>query len=204
MSTTVDALLPLSLLEAVRNVDTPSDLEVEFVPELRNKRLGLSETVYAQIERYADAAKRKQPAVHDEAVALAKLIGRRPDAEAVFREAGRYLAREAYNTVGATTRSSLRTFPHFIARPWALRVANRIAERYLQGGVRRVGSSVVLTVPDSVTLDSIPQGQGNGCVFYEACFRELLLLLLNVDGSVEHIRCAARGEGACEWRAGWR
>ena len=203
MSTTVDALLPLSLLEAVRNVDTPSDgLEVEFVPELRNKRLGLSETVYAQIERYAEAAKRKQPAVHDEAVALAKLIGRRPDAEAVFRQAGRYLAREAYNTVGGTTRRALRTFPHFIARPWALRVANRIAGRYLQGGVRRVGSSVVLTVPDSVTLDSIPHG--NGCVFYEACFRELLSLLLNADGTVEHVRCAARGEGACEWRAGWR
>ena len=203
MSTTVDALLPLSLLEAVRNVDTPSDgLEVEFVGDLRNKRLGLSETVYAQIERYADAVKRKQPAVHDEAVALAKLIGRRPDAEAVFRQAGCHLARKAYNTVGGTTRRSLRAFPHFIARPWALRVANRIAERYLQGGVRRVGSAVVLTVPDSVTLDSIPQG--NGCVFYEACFRELLSLLLNVDGTVEHVRCAARGEGACEWRAGWK
>jgi predicted hydrocarbon binding protein len=203
MSTTVDALLPLSLLEAVRNVDTPSDgLEVEFVPELRNKRLGLSETVYAQIERYAEAAKRKQPAVHDEAVALAKLIGRRPDAEAVFRQAGRHLAREAYNTVGGTTRRSLHAFPNFLARPWALRVANRLAERYLQGVVRRVGPAVALTVPDSVTLDSIPQG--NGCVFYEACFRELLSLLLNVDGTVEHVRCAARGEGACEWRAGWR
>jgi predicted hydrocarbon binding protein len=203
MSTTVDALLPLSLLEAVRNVDTPEDaLEVEFVPELRNKRLGLSETVYAQIERYADAAKRKQPAVQDEAVALAKLIGRRPDAEAVLREAGRYLARQAYNTVGAATRNSLHAFPHFLARPWALRVANRIAERYLQGVVRRVGSSVVLTVPQSVTLDSIPQG--NGCVFYEACFREVLSLLLNADSTVEHVRCAARGERACEWRAGWR
>ena len=31
----------------------------------------------------------------DEAVALARLIGRRPDAEAVFRAAGRYLANEA-------------------------------------------------------------------------------------------------------------
>ena len=203
MSTTVDALLPLSFLEAVRNVDTPSDgLEVEFVGDLRNKRLGLSETVYAQIERYAEAAKRKQPAVHDEAVGLAKLIGRRADAEAVFRRAGQYLAREAYNTVGATTRRSLHAFPHFVARPWALRVADRIAGRYLQGTVRRVGAAVVLTVPDSVTIDSIPQG--NGCVFYESCFRELLSLLLNVDGTVEHVRCAARGEGACEWRGSWK
>ena len=36
MLTNVDALLPLSLLEAVRDVDTPSDqLETEFVDELR-------------------------------------------------------------------------------------------------------------------------------------------------------------------------
>ena len=52
MLTNVDALLPLSLLEAVRDVDTPSDqLETEFVDELRNKRFGLSDTVYAQIKR---------------------------------------------------------------------------------------------------------------------------------------------------------
>ena len=49
MSPTVDSLLPLSFLEAVRNVDTPDDdPDTELVAELRNKRLGLSDTVYAQ------------------------------------------------------------------------------------------------------------------------------------------------------------
>ena len=44
MLATVDALLPLSLLEAVRNVDTPIDqVDTEYVDELRNKRLGLSD-----------------------------------------------------------------------------------------------------------------------------------------------------------------
>lgn len=76
MTTTVDALLPLSLLEAVRNVDSPDDdLDAEFVPELRNKRLGLSDTVYAQIRRYSEAARKHQRAVHDEAVGIARLIG---------------------------------------------------------------------------------------------------------------------------------
>ena len=61
MTATVDALLPLIFLLAVRGLDTPSgDTETEFVSELRNKRLGLSETVYAQIQRYTDAAKRQQ------------------------------------------------------------------------------------------------------------------------------------------------
>src|SRR5688572_3539054 len=99
MLATVDALLPLSLLEAVRDVDTPGDLDSEFVDELPNKRLGLSDTVYLQIKRYADAVRTRQRTGQDESVALAKLLGRRPDAEGVFRAAGRYLARESYSTI---------------------------------------------------------------------------------------------------------
>ena len=73
MLATVDALLPLSLLEAVRDVDTPEGvLEAEFVDELRNKRFGLSDTVYAQIKRYTEAVRRNQRTAQDEAVALAQ------------------------------------------------------------------------------------------------------------------------------------
>ena len=97
MLRTVDALLPLALLEAVRLVDAPDgDLEAELVPELRNKRLGLSETVYAQVRRYAEAVRRAQRIPFEEAVALARLVGRRTDAEVVFRSAGRFLAKEAF------------------------------------------------------------------------------------------------------------
>src|SRR6185503_15259912 len=127
MLATVDALLPLSLLEAVRNVDTPGDLDSEFVDELRNKRLGLSDTVYLQIKRYADAVRRRQRAAHDEAVALARLIGRRPDAEAVFRSAGRILADEAYQTLSPIARRLMRAMPSMLARPLALRAMRRIA-----------------------------------------------------------------------------
>src|SRR5688500_13543775 len=97
MSPTVDALLPLSFLEAVRHVDsTDVDVEAELVSDLRNKRFGLSDTVYNQIRRFTDAVKRRQRTSHDEAVGLATLIGRRPDAEAVFRAAGRYRRSEAF------------------------------------------------------------------------------------------------------------
>ena len=107
MLATVDALLPLSLLEAVRDVDTPDGvLETEFVDELRNKRFGLSDTVYTQIKRYTEAVRRNQRTAQEEAIALAKLIGRRADAEAVLRAAGRFLAREAYMTVSPVTRTS--------------------------------------------------------------------------------------------------
>ena len=118
MTITVDALLPLSFLEAVRNVDLPDDdLDAELVPELRNKRLGLSDTVYAQIRRYSEAARRHQRAVQDEATGIAKLIGRRPDAEEVFRAAGRFLAAQAYQAIPGTSRKLIAVLPSFVARP---------------------------------------------------------------------------------------
>src|SRR6201990_1903745 len=130
MLATVDALLPLSLLEAVRNVDTPSDQETEYVDELRNKRLGLSETVYAQIKRHTEAVRKGQRTGQDESIALAKLIGRRPDAEAVFRAAGRYMGRQSYRTISPVTRKMMRLLPSALARPIAFRRAQRIAARY--------------------------------------------------------------------------
>jgi hypothetical protein len=203
MLATVDALLPLSLLEAVRNVDTPNDeLETEFVDELRNKRLGLSDTVYAQIKRHTEAVKRGQRTGQDESVALARLIGRRPDAEAIFRAAGRYMARQSYLTISPMTRKMMRLLPAAMARPLAFRHARKIAERYLDGNVRRVGSFLVFEVPQSITLGTAPGAIG--CTYYEASLRELLLLLVGSIGAVEHVRCSGREEGTCEWRADWR
>ncbi len=203
MLATVDALLPLSLLEAVRNVDTPSDqFDAEYVDELRNKRLGLSETIYAQIKRHNEAVKRGHRIGQDEAIALAKLIGRRPDSDAVFRAAGRYLARQAYHTLSPLTRRLMRLMPTALARPLAYRRAKKIAGRYLNGNVRRVGSFLMLEVPRSITLGTAPAGAG--CSYYEASLRELLRLLVGSIGAVEHVRCAGRGEGSCEWRADWR
>ena len=200
---TVDALLPLSLLEAVRLVDAPDgDLEAELVPELRNKRLGLSETVYAQVRRYNEAVRRGQRIPFDEAVALAKLVGRRTDAEVVFRSAGRYLANEAYARVAPLSRAIMRSLPGMLARPLALRHMRRIAIRFLGGEIARVGSSVLLSVPGSVTLDTGPRQ--SGCALQEATLRELLKLLVDGAGAVDHVRCASRGEGVCEWRAEWR
>ncbi|HZS60555.1 MAG TPA: hypothetical protein VFA43_14875 [Gemmatimonadaceae bacterium] len=203
MPATVDALLPLSLLEAVRSVDAPQDdQEAELVPELRNKRLGLSETVYAQIRRYSVAAKKRERTSHDEAVALARLIGRRSDAAEVFESAGRIMARESLATTSPMTQQIILVLPSILARPLALRQARRIATRFLNGTISRVGSALVLEVPVSVTLDSAPNERG--CAYYESVLRELVRLLVGGTGAVEHVRCTSRGEGTCEWRAEWR
>lgn len=202
MLATVDALLPLSLLEAVRNVDTPSDQETEYVDELRNKRLGLSETVYAQIKRHTEAVRKGQRTGQDESIALARLIGRRPDAEAVFRAAGQRLAKQSYKTISPITRRMMRLLPSAMARPLAYRHARKIASRYLGGNVRRVGTFLLLEVPRSITLNTAPGSVG--CTYYESSLRELLRLLIGSIGAVEHIRCNTRGEGTDEWRADWR
>ncbi|MEK7239996.1 MAG: hypothetical protein AAB224_05365 [Gemmatimonadota bacterium] len=199
----VDPLIPLSLLEAVRTVDLPdNDLEAEFVHELRNKRLGLSDTVFAQIKRFTEAMRRKQRTDFAEAVGIARLIGRRPDAEAVFREAGRYFARQVYLTISPLTRRALRSLPALFTRPIALRHVRRVAQRYARGSVRRVGGTIMLEITDSVTRDATPKL--GGCAFYESALRELIQQMVGGVGAVDHVRCATRGEGSCEWRAEWR
>ena len=205
MPANVDAQLPLSLLLAVRSLDTPLGdpyTEAEYVSELRNKRLGLSDTVYAQIKRYTEAVRRSQRTAFGDAAALARLLGRRPDAEAVFRWAGRHLAVQAYQTLSPMTRKVIRVLPSLLARPLALRQARRLARRFADGRVERKGASVLLRVPEPVTADA--SATSVGCTLYEALLRELMRLLVGSEGMVVHVRCAERGEGACEWRAEWR
>lgn len=203
MSESVDPVVPLMLLEAVRIVDTPDDdFEIEFVEELRAKRLGLSDTVRAQIRRYEEAVRRGQGVALDETVGIARLVGRRPDAEAVFREAGRRLARLAYGRVLAPLRWLMRLLPGLLARPLALRQLRRMARRYLGDDVRRVGATVVAESRRSVTLDVA--SRSGGCAFHEATLREFIQQCFGAVGAVEHVRCRSRQEGACEWRAEWR
>ena len=129
-------------------------------------------------------------------------LGRRPDAEAVFRAAGRHMATESYRTIGVVARRMMRLLPAFMARPLALSHSRRIARRYLRGRISRVGAQVYLEVERSVTLDTAPRSVG--CTYYEASLKELLRLLVNSVGAVEHVGCATRGEGTCAWRAEWK
>ena len=115
---------------------------------------------------------------------------------------GRALARHAYQNISPITRKLMRTLPAILSRPIALRHARRITGRYAGGTIRRIGSSILLEVPNSVTRDTAPRLAG--CTYYESALRELMQLLVGGVGAVEHVRCASRSEGTCEWRADWR
>ena len=198
----IDAQVPLSLLEAVRAVDQPDQgYETEYVPELRNKRLGLSETVFAQIRRYGEAVKRGDSINREEVAGIARLLARRPDAETVFRAAGRHVARASFGTLASVTRGVLLTFPALLTRPIALRRLRSLSARYLAGSVKRVGGFVYLTVGDAVAAEGEEGDIGN--VFYEAALREYVALLVGGSGAIDLTRAGTHG-GHYEWRAEWR
>jgi predicted hydrocarbon binding protein len=201
MPDTVHVLLPLSLLEAIRSVDTPEGEDVEYVQELRNKRLGLSDTVHAQIRRYGDALKRSQPIAAMEATSLATLIGRRPDAEDIFRSAGRGIARRMYERIPRVTRKMTHVLPSFLARPIAYRRLRSSFAKYLDAALRRSEGKLVLEVKRSATADGAAGSEG--CAFYGSALDEMMRLILPGSHSVEHSRCVKNDSGTCEWRADW-
>src|SRR5688500_6601810 len=204
MPPTVNARIPLSLLEAVRRKDTPeTDTEEEYVQELRNKRLGLSDTVYQQIRRYSDAAKRGYAIPYAEATGLGTLIGRRPDAAELFDDAGKILANDVYEAISGTLRKTIHVVPSIFARPLAMSQLRQFAARFFDGTLTRSGSSLALSISDSVTVNSGPHSVG--CTYYASALRELLRLLLSGGGGlVDHVSCLQRGDKLCEWRADWR
>jgi hypothetical protein len=110
------------------------------------------------------------------------------------------LAQAAYATVSPMTRQLILSAPAFMARPLALRRAAKLARRYLSGSVTKLDNGALLEVPAAVTMDtSAPLG----CAYYEAGFREILQQLTGTPVTADHIRCAARGEGNCLFRAVW-
>jgi bacteriochlorophyll 4-vinyl reductase len=198
----VNPRIPFSLLEAVRRIDTPEeDPEAEYVHELRNKRLGLSETVYQQIRRYSDAVKRGQLLPSSEAVGLVALIARRSDAEELFRNAGKIVASDIYASIPDAKRRMMRLFPAFAARPLAFGEIKRISSRYFGGAITGSDGFLTLTIPDAVVVNGGPGAAG--CSYYETAFRELIRLLINDSSAVDHLRCTQRGDDACEWRVPW-
>ena len=192
----VPAIIPLSLLEALRNVDAPvEDGLEELAGEVVSKRLGLSATVQAQIARYAWHAGRGHAVELDEATSVFRLVGRRPDAPLVFADAGRRAARRA----APRWPMVLGVLPAGLRRRAGIRAADRVARKLVGGSLLVEDAEAHGEVPAPLGLDVIPEG--TGCGFYGAFFGELLRALASFEGAVRHTRCRARGDDGCEWRA---
>ncbi|MDQ6718896.1 MAG: hypothetical protein M3Z17_11210, partial [Gemmatimonadota bacterium] len=136
-----------------------------------------------------------------EATSLATLIGRRADAEDIFKSAGRGIANRIYERIPRATRRMTHVFPGVLARPIAFRRLRSAFAKYLDATLRRADGSVILEVKRSATLDSASGAEG--CAFYGAALEELLRLILPGNHAVDHVRCVKTGARSCEWRADW-
>ncbi len=195
----VPALIPLSLLEAIRNLDTPvEDGLDELAEEIVVRRLGLSPTVAAQIQRYRQAAERGNPVELEETVSVLRLVGRRGDANLVFADAGRRAARYAARARGRSSRTLAKLSPRSVARRLALRSAARVARTVFGGELRPRSQDVEVRMDAPLSVVALPTGEA--CVFYGSVYQELLRDLTGFEGALIHERCRSRGEDACLWR----
>ncbi len=194
------AILPLSLLEALRNLDRPvEDGLAEFSHEVVAKRLGLNPTVSAQIARYQGLARTGAPVEPEEAGAVFALVGRRPDAPLVYADAGRRAARYAARSLPLAWRVVLGSIPASLRR----RVGSRRA-----AAVARAVFGVVLHVEPlraEARIESTDPGERvpdvESCEFIGAAMSELLRTLAGFEGAMVHRTCRSRGDAACAWRA---
>jgi hypothetical protein len=184
----------------MRNLDSPSDEEVaEYVDELLKKRLGLSETVAAQIARYEAVVRRGDPVSSGELEQILRLASRRTDAALVFADAGRRAARRAVARLSLLTRWGSRYLPGPVRRAVGFVACRRAAARVFGARMRRDGSVPLATLDPDTPVRATADGAS--CAFYGAALAELLRQLVEFDGAMVHSRCRARGDGACEFRA---
>ena len=192
----VHSIVPLAVLEAVKNLDTPvEDGLTEFAEELLVKRLGLSSTVAMQLAEFEQLV-RKDARVDDGHVeALLRLVGRRPDADLVFADAGRRAARRAVRRMSGISRFAAHTAPRLFGHVTARRAARAV----LGADLGREQRLPVARVSDPIAVHATPDG--SACGLYGAGLVELLRLLVGYEGTMLHVSCRARGASACEWRA---
>jgi hypothetical protein len=184
---TVSALIPLSLLEALRNLDTPvEDGMDELAEEIVVRRLGLSPTVAAQIQRYRQTADRGGAVDTDEVLSVLRL------------DAGRRAARYAARGRGGPSRTLARMSPTRVAQRLALRSVARLAQTVFDGEVSERERAVEVRMSAPLSIVAAPTGEA--CLFYGSAYMELLRTLSGFEGALLHEDCLSRGGTMCLWR----
>ena len=196
MRAVIHSIVPLAVLEAIRNLDTPvEDGLGEFADELLSKRFGLSATVQTQLAEYEALVRRDARVASEQVEALLRLVGRRADADLVFADAGRRVARRALRRAAAPARVAAAIAP----RSAGYAAARRQARIVLDGDLVREHRLPVARVGDGLAIRATPDG--SACGLYAAAFSELLRLFAGFEGAMQHTSCRAKGGARCEWRA---
>jgi hypothetical protein len=194
--------LPLAILESVRQHDRPAEvLEDEDLAASLPRRLGLTGVVDSQIHRYRIARKRRERISADQVADLLRLVLRRPDSEAILREAGyelahRHVAKPLYRLAA-------------IGRYLPRAIAARLSQRSVQYLLRRIGGGAPCRVtrnPFLVEIDRPVTARVDrwavACVLYGAAVERAVEHATGVAPHVDHVECEARGDAICRWTVG--
>jgi predicted hydrocarbon binding protein len=191
--------LPLELLETMRDMDRPDEvLEGEELSASMPRRLGLSDIVHLQIHKLREEVRRGRPQTPTSVEDLIKLVIKRPDAEEICLEAGRRVARRAWEEKAGLTRRTLRLLPAGIRLRRARVAAERLFRR-LNGTawLEIAGRPPVVRMVGAMTVRADPGGAA--CAVYTGVLEELMGEYTGKPHPVQHHVCEARGGGACEW-----
>lgn len=195
----ITPLFPLLLLETMRDMDQPEEvLEEEDVTTSLPRRLGLSDVVGVQIRRFQAEAKQNRLQTPQPVMDLMRLVIRRPDAEEIFRETGRRVARHFWEQRAAAVRTLVRVAPHSLARVVASRAARRMLRRIAGGRKFSVARwPVELRIQTPLTVQADPSGAA--CSFYAGAFSELMQFYTGRTYRITHAECETRDAGMCRW-----
>lgn len=198
----VDAAVPIALLQAMRAHDRPGEfLEDEDLTISLPRRLGLTGVVGTQIMRYEAAERANRSVRLDEFIGLVRLVLRRPDAEPVLRETGQRIARWQFRRTPDLWQTLLHRAPMALAVRSGRRASVR-ALRALHAGTRVSGAKPFEIRVDNCITAAIPES-GTACVMFTALLEEVLLLYTGRPAHVQHTSCGGEEPGAaCQWTAG--
>ena len=201
MGSDVNAIVPLAVLRTLKKLDytDPVDLE-EYAEEVAPKRLGMSATVSAQIDRYAKLVKDGDTVENDEVVQLFRLVGRRNDAELAFSEAGRLAAEEVVRKTSAASKIVQRAGRMVARRRVNKARAIRLAGRLLDVTMSVDGDAGIVAVANGSLTEAAPEGKP--CGFFGAALAEILRRCTDFEGAMLHHKCRARGDDVCSWQSG--
>lgn len=198
----VSPVFPLLLLQTMRDRDHPGEVfEDEDITLSLPRRLGLSEVVRVQIERFESEVRHKRLQLPSQVEDLVRLVIKRPDAEEIFNEAGRRVARVFWQDRSNGARRMIRLMPRPVALYAGQRASKRMMRR-LTGRARfKIGRRpLTLRIEHALTVRAASSGVA--CAFYAGAFSELMGLYTKRDYVVEHTNCQAESdEPACIWLA---
>ena len=193
------ASLAVALLEATRSHDRPSEvLEDEDFSESLPRRLGLSNVIDTQINRYQGAGRAGRRIPVDEFISLLKLVLRRPDAQAIFRETGARIAAHQFEKAPRFGITFVRIMPRALGFVFVARAARKLLKNITGSDHVDVrGKPLVARLHQPATAMLEPAGAS--CALYGAAFEEIASLYLGKKAKVSHTRCVINGGSVCEW-----